>query len=163
MLGETIKTISEVAKETSKEMAKETKNALKKLDKPLNTSEMIENASFEKASFKSKLKDLDRPLDASEKQKPYQDRVDQHRSVEERAVRHNEISFGSKAAENAAEKLEERRKKERQIKKEEDHLRINEKGISRSTGSKYWTNHYAQEIKSNIRNIEKLEKELSKD
>jgi len=83
MLGEVIKTISEVAKETSKEMAKETKNALKKLDKPLNTSEIIENASFEKASFKSKLKDLDRPLN-------YENSA-QHKALTETRIKGNDL------------------------------------------------------------------------
>lgn len=107
--------------------------------------------------------------DASEKQRVYQDRVnrmeqrnaERQRAAEERTVRQNEISFGSRAVENSANKLEERRKLERQIKQQEEKLRIDEKGLSRSVDSNYWTNHYAQEIKSDARNIKNLEKKLS--
>ena len=67
-VGEVLKVVSEVAKETSREIARETKTLLKDLDKPLSLSEIQENVMAPEESFDDMMKDLDEPLN-SEKDK----------------------------------------------------------------------------------------------
>ena len=64
-IGEIITVVTEVAKETSIEVARETKNLLINLDKPLNASEIGENA-FVENDFDSWMNDLDKPLNSEQ-------------------------------------------------------------------------------------------------
>lgn len=108
---------------------------------------------------------------ASDRTDAYQDRIarmeqrnaERRQAAQERASRQNEISFGSRAAENATQKLEERAKLERQIKQQEDHLRVHEKDLKRAvdSDSNYWTQKRIQEIKQDVKNIKNLEKKIS--
>lgn len=113
--------------------------------------------------------------ETGEKASDYQDRMErfkQRSENREQALKErtqavsgqNEISFGSRAAENAADKLEERKKLERQAKQQAENLRIHEKGLDKAVrdDSSYWTNHYTQEIKTDARNLKNIEKKLSK-
>lgn len=117
--------------------------------------------------------DLENTLHAgtSDTQSAYQDRIarleqrnaERQHTAEERALRQNEISFGSRAAENAANKLEERRKLERQSKQQDNKERIDKKGLEKAIkdGSRYWTQHYTNELKADAREMKKTQKKLS--
>lgn len=59
-IGEIIKAVTEVAKETSKEA----KKILKELDKPLHFSELSEVSALENNEFEGWLNELDKPLDS---------------------------------------------------------------------------------------------------
>lgn len=108
---------------------------------------------------------------ASEGTGIYQDRIarleqrnaERIQAAEERALRQNEISFGSRAAENAEKKLEERAKLERQIKQKERELEVHEKGLKRAadSDSKYYTEKRTREIGQDVKNIKNLEKKIS--
>lgn len=108
---------------------------------------------------------------ASEGAGAYQDRIarleqrnaERVQAAEERTLRQGEISFGSRAVENAEKKLEEKAKLERQIKQKEEALRIHEGGLDQAvkSDSKYYTEKRAREIKQDAQEIKKLEKKLS--
>lgn len=108
---------------------------------------------------------------ASDRTDAYQDRIarmeqrnaERGQAAQERASRQNEIGFGSRAAEDATKKLEERAKLERQIKQQEDHLRVHEKELKRAinSDSNYWTQKRTLEIKQDVKNIKNLEKKIS--
>lgn len=101
----------------------------------------------------------------------YRDRVERleqrdaerRQAAQERALKQNEISFGSRAAENAEKKLEEKAKLERQIKQKEEALRIHNDGLDQAVreNSRYYTEKRTQEIKQDAREIKKLEKKIS--
>lgn len=108
---------------------------------------------------------------ASEGAGAYQDRIarleqrnaERVQAAEERTLRQGEISFGSRAVENAEKKLEEKVRLERQIKQKEEALRIHEKGLDQAVreNSRYYTEKRTQEMKQDAREIKKLEKKLS--
>lgn len=108
---------------------------------------------------------------ASEGTGIYQDRIarleqrnaERIQAAEERALRQNEISFGSRAAENAEKKLEERAKLERQIKQKERDLEVHGEGLKRAvdSGNKYYTEKRTREIGQDVKNIKNLEKKIS--
>lgn len=101
----------------------------------------------------------------------YQDRIarleqrnaERVQAAEERTLRQGEISFGSRAVENAEKKLEEKVRLEHQIKQKEEALRIHEKGLDQAVreNSRYYTEKRTQEMKQDAREIKKLEKKLS--
>lgn len=109
--------------------------------------------------------------DASDRTDTYQDRIarmeqrnaERGQAAQERALRQNEISFGSRAAENATKNLEERARLERQHKQQEDNLRVHEKDLKKAvdSDSNYWTQKRIQEIKQDVKNIKNLEKKIS--
>ncbi len=106
---------------------------------------------------------------ASEGTGAYQDRIarleqrnaERKQAAEERTLRQNEISFGSRAVENAEKNLEERAKLERQVKQKEEFLESHQRQLNKSGDSNFWTQKWANEIKRDAQEIKKLEKQIS--
>lgn len=108
---------------------------------------------------------------ASEGTGAYQDRIarleqrnaERKQAAEERTFRQNEISFGSRAAENAERKLEENAKLERQIKKKEKDLAFHDENWKSAVASdnKYYMEKRTREMKQDVQEIKKLKKQIS--